>query len=451
MKLVANEVNGVHLRYILPVINEETQVDNVLAAIAYGSTHTTDESKDLIGHTLDNKLRLDLWMRYDETVPVSVPFLKRLLKHQKDNVFTKFVPDCFHSKVIWWKGYGAYIGSANHTDRAWVTNIEAGLFITDDELISSGMDIQLEEFFDYLRTLDVTIPISPDYVKEMEELDKFKKYKNKEAIKARKHSVWEGPSLFTKKSAFSKRKENFKQEWLATLGTLKLIEEQVSLYRPSWVDDDVPTGWQVDQFLHAYYYNKVGEGLSKPYEEYYLKHAKDPNAELKKQLQWWSETPSAPSNEDLTFYENAPILKELLSKDKILKLTENEFEQVCRYTHATGDHVIKVPLTVLGKPELKSLDRNERFKLFAPLILKQRNKKNYDVRELLYYVLYEGADSDLWERLYNAGRNSDYTISRYGLNSIAEVVGWARPEVAPPRNGRTSKALKALGFDVKIY
>lgn len=32
-----------------------------------------------------------------------------------------------------------------------------------------------------------------------------------------------------------------------------------------------------------------------------------------------------------------------------------------------------------------------------------------------------------------------------------EVVGWARPEVAPPRNGRTSKALYALGFNVKIY
>ena len=55
------------------------------------------------------------------------------------------------------------------------------------------------------------------------------------------------------------------------------------------------------------------------------------------------------------------------------------------------------------------------------------------------------------ERLYKAGRTSEYGISHYGLNSIAELVGWARPEVAPPRNGRTSKALRALGYDVRIY
>jgi hypothetical protein len=115
------------------------------------------------------------------------------------------------------------------------------------------------------------------------------------------------------------------------------------------------------------------------------------------------------------------------------------------------DHVIKIPLTVLGKPELKTLDRHERVKLFASLIMRERNRLGWDIRGLLEYVLYGGADESLWERLYNAGRNAEYSIPRYGLNSTAEVVGWARPEIAPPRNGRTSKALYALGFNVKIY
>jgi len=42
-------------------------------------------------------------------------------------------------------------------------------------------------------------------------------------------------------------------------------------------------------------------------------------------------------------------------------------------------------------------------------------------------------------------------IPRYKISTIAEFAGWARPEVALPRNGRTSKALRALGFDVKVY
>jgi hypothetical protein len=90
MKLVANRINQTHLRDILPVISEEVQVDNVLAAIAYGSS-ASDETQDLLGNALANKLRLDLWMRYDETVPVSVSFLKRLLKNLPNNIFTQFV------------------------------------------------------------------------------------------------------------------------------------------------------------------------------------------------------------------------------------------------------------------------------------------------------------------------------------------------------------------------
>jgi hypothetical protein len=30
------------------------------------------------------------------------------------------------------------------------------------------------------------------------------------------------------------------------------------------------------------------------------------------------------------------------------------------------------------------------------------------------------------------------------------VVGWARPEDTPPRNGRTNKALRALGYPVRV-
>ncbi len=450
MRLVANRINGTHLRDLLPEISGQIQVDNVLAAIAYGSS-ASDEVKDLVGHALANKLRLDLWMRYDETVPVSLPFLRRLLINLPNNIFTQFVPDCFHSKVIWWRGYGVYIGSANHTDRGWLTNIEAGVFIDEDELVVSGMDGQLELFFDYLRDLDQSIPISTDYVAEMERLSVLNKDVYSAARKAREHSVWEGPSFVARKAAFDRSKESFKVEWLNTLGILQSIQQQLLDYRPSWVQDDVPLAWQVDQFLHAYYFNRVGDNLRKPYEEYYSNNKGNPNAALKAQLEWWRSLPDAPSNEDVTFYGNAPVVKQLLAKNKVLDLSISEFETLCSKTHATRDHVIKVPMAALGRLEVDSMDRVGRLKLFAPMVLNQKNTKGWDVRQLLHYVLYEGADKDLWERLYHAGRDDEYRIPRYGLNSIGEVIGWARPELVPPRNGRTSKALRALGFDVKIY
>ncbi len=93
----------------------------------------------------------------------------------------------------------------------------------------------------------------------------------------------------------------------------------------------------------------------------------------------------------------------------------------------------------------------KRLPIFANWLLSKQNKRGWDVRKLLHFVLYEGADDLLWERLYKAAKTDEYRIPHYGLNSITEVVGWARPEIAPPRNGRTSKALRALGYNVKIY
>jgi hypothetical protein len=100
MKFVANRINQTHLRDILPVVSEKVPLDNVLVVIAYGSS-ASDESQGLIDHVVEKKLRLDLWVRYDHSI--TVPLLKWLLKHLSDNVFTNFVPELFHSNVIWWK------------------------------------------------------------------------------------------------------------------------------------------------------------------------------------------------------------------------------------------------------------------------------------------------------------------------------------------------------------
>lgn len=450
MKLIANRINGVHLRDLLPELSAEVEVDGVLAAVAYGSS-ASDITQDLVGHCVANKLRLDLWMRYDHTVPVSVELLRRLLKHQKDNVFTQFIPDRFHPKVIWWRGYGAYIGSANHTDNGWLTNIEAGVFVTEDELISNGLDAQLETFFEYLRDLEVAIPLTAEYIGEMEQLSFLNRHAYADSRKKRQHPEWEGPSFVEQKRAFDRHKENFRAEWLSTLGYMQSIQQQLVDHRPAWIDASVPAAWQVDQFLHAYYYNRVGDGLHKPFEAYHQLNRSNPQAALRAELGWWQALPAAPSHEDYALYQSAPTVRALLDRDKVLTLTANEFAELCRNTHATMDHIIKVPLSVLGKPELTTLSRDSRVEPFAELILRQRNSKGWDVRQLLHYVLYGGGENEIWSRLYHAGRDPKYSIPRYGLNSLAEVAGWARPEVMPPRNGRTSKALRALGFDVKVY
>jgi phosphatidylserine/phosphatidylglycerophosphate/cardiolipin synthase-like enzyme len=64
--------------------------------------------------------------RYD-TYPHQLPgeksanFVCRLVQHH-------------HAKVIWWRGVGVYIGSANLTGSAWYKNVEAGCFFSEEEI-----------------------------------------------------------------------------------------------------------------------------------------------------------------------------------------------------------------------------------------------------------------------------------------------------------------------------
>ncbi|VTO17828.1 Uncharacterised protein [Klebsiella variicola] len=185
MKLIANGLNKQFFSSFLPP--SDCEIDGVVAAIAYADDKTT-----LLDHCLKNHHRLDIWMRYDHTVPVAPSFLSKLLINTKNNIFCKLVPDCLHSKVIWWKGYGAYIGSANLTDRAWNMNIEAGVFYTESDLYNSDLISQLEDFFDNLAFLDCCIDLSQEIIDEQKKLQKLKIEKDKkelELIKKRRVPV----------------------------------------------------------------------------------------------------------------------------------------------------------------------------------------------------------------------------------------------------------------------
>ncbi|EAB6494330.1 phosphatidylserine/phosphatidylglycerophosphate/cardiolipin synthase family protein [Salmonella enterica subsp. enterica serovar Reading] len=447
MKLIANGLNKQFFSSFLPP--SDSEIDGVVAAIAYGDDKTT-----LLDHCLKNHHRLDIWMRYDHTVPVSPSLLIKFLANTKNNIFCKLVPDCLHSKVIWWKGYGAYIGSANLTDRAWHTNIETGIFFTESDLYNSNLIGQLEEFFENLASLDCCVDLSEDIIDEQRQLLKSKlelEKKERQVIRKRKIPEWGGVSFIDNKKTKDKRKESFHKEWESTFSIIKNISDQINDYRPVWISEDTPEFWQTDQFLHAYYYNIVHQkDNTYPFEDYYRTNNKNPQAALMSMLSWWKDLSIPLSNEDIHLEVYAPYIRDHLSKNNIILLTEDNLYKIFSYTHATMDHVIKMSADIFGHSANTSLNKEKRAVLFTEWIMGKTNQKGMTIAELLNYVLYGGKASLMWERIYQAGKDDEYKFQHYGINSIAEVVGWARPDDTPPRNGRTNKALRALGYPVRV-
>lgn len=447
MKFIANGINGSYLRSVLP--GEDVEVDGVLAAIAYGSDENT-----LIRNCLDHKRRLDLWMRYDHTVPVSISLLRKLLSYNSRDVFCYQIPDVLHAKVIWWRGYGAYIGSANLSDRAWISNIEAGVFLSEGDLHQHGTIDELENFFDGLRSLEQTFQLTQETVDELESIQQIRKSIfsiDKKAEEKRTIPKFEGVNFIEKKSQRDRRKKAFQKEWHETLTYLRSISNVVVKYRPKWINEETPAAWQADQFLHAYYYNHVRDGNRYPVDEFFRKNKVNPSDALADELKWWSTLREPPTSEDVNLERNAPYIRDLLSKDNISQMTVKQFALLCEYTHAVRDHVKKISLSTFGIAERTMSTTEERVELFADWMWRQLNSHGMGAKEILREILFGGEESKIWERLYKFSRDPEYKLPHYGINSLAEIVGWARPDVMPPRNGRTSKALKALGYSVKVY
>ena len=263
-----------------------------------------------------------------------------------------------------------------------------------------------------------------------------------------------GLTTISQIDAKSKRKRKFLEEWVSTLELLRKISREVikNENRPTWIKSDVPSGVQIDQFLHAFYYKKVQINNEKSkHEELHEQNKKHPETALKREIKWWAvQEQSNFKHEYERIYERAPEIREYLSSKKILSLSDNEFIKVLSKIYAFVTSARQTSNKDLNLPDNTHLNLKERVEKVAQWLCYQRNGKGMRAIDVLNYVLYEGSPDDIPVRIWETTSIEEWHISRLGLSTIGEIVGWAMPDRFPPRNNRTSKALYALGFNVKI-
>jgi phosphatidylserine/phosphatidylglycerophosphate/cardiolipin synthase-like enzyme len=121
------------------------QCVEVVAAIPYASIGVA--SDELLSAIRDSELPARIFYRIDW----SVPFDTRLIENMATSTLQfSGVLNYLHAKVFWWKGWGAYIGSNNLTDRACFQNYELGVFFTDEQLRMLNLIDGLTSFFETL-------------------------------------------------------------------------------------------------------------------------------------------------------------------------------------------------------------------------------------------------------------------------------------------------------------
>ena len=93
----------------------------------------------------------------------------------------------------------------------------------------------------------------------------------------------------------------------------------------------------------------------------------------------------------------------------------------------------------------------EKVTALSERIWSDRASSGARVNKLIKHLLYGGAGEQLPERLWQAVTGPKWKLDGLGISALGELVGWALQDHFPPRNGRTSKALKSLGYDVTIH
>ena len=150
-------------------------------------------------------------------------------------------------------------------------------------------------------------------------------------------------------------------------------------------------------------------------------------------------------------YEWAPVLRRELSEDRILILSETEFVGVCERVWSIQDHGRRVRNDVLNLPDGVRHAMAAKTKALAHYLFRRRAPNGSTMLETLHYVLYGGSLDEVPLRLWDAIGDGPWRIEHLGVSALGEIVGWALPDRFPPRNNRTSKSLRSLGFDVSAF
>lgn len=446
MRLILGRINGHYLQYITD--NHAEKTEQVLAAVAYAK-----RGELLFDWCWKHEIPLTFYGRLDDTVAVSSPILKSFLDRGSPR-FVCCLVQHLHAKVIWWRGVGVYIGSANLTDSAWGKNIEAGCFFGEDE-INSEMEADLGELFS---TLDAhATPLTEEVYRAMAKraMDVAAAKPDPQRFLSSPAFVrWSGLVGTDAGSASERRRQSFLREWHSTLQDLRDIGKRVAneRNRPAWIRKSAPAGAQADQFLHAHYYQRTFEGRKSKYVTLHEQNRSRREEALEEAIQWWRELPAAPDAEDRMLNETAPFLRDALAEDRLDSMTNDQFRKICMSVHAIKNYAWRIENRAVGLAESGTgYTIPQKVEALSKRIWNDRSANGAQVRDLFRHVLYGGAEAQLPERLWQAVSDREWKIERLGISALGELVGWALPDRFPPRNGRTSKALRSLGYDVTVH
>ena len=369
---------------------------------------------------------------------------------------------------MWFRGVGCYVGSANLSKKALLSNIELGVFFQENEDDSEIFE-ELQLFFKNLNEYTASITREdvarirknmkardddPIVKEKGDELKEAKKPYLDEWNKLKKHIFKGTRKPFSTQSNKSLHERWVVEEWKSCHNLLTQYRDvyKAEYTRPTWIDKDVPLFAEMDR-IFCWHYDEVtgGKDTINKIRKEHEKNKETADQNIKALFSQWSSLPSCPADYLMdTFEERVPIAKKFLAKDKIKKLTPDEIAQVVHWCYALMDYIDQFKSKVaLGISEEEGrLPREEKARRYVDRFLSGTNKHGKTFIDVIYYYIWDDS-LEPWEKIWECTDNkSKWKYPGIDRSTLGELIGLARPDDYPIRNNRISRALYALGYDV---
>ena len=417
------DIGGTRKLFTTLKFNIPKNVKKIYAAIAY--TH----SRLLVDICIEKEIHLEWWGLFDSQESTSIELIQKAI----NTPLVKFYPfaERFHPKVIYFEGYGIYVGSANMTTKALLHNIEAGIFIEESDLTEENLK-EITEFFDTLRKK--SIPATSNDLEKIEKfLEESSKYReDREKINENIEQSFQehlghlfllekGVRDFsTKANRKTKDKElSFKKEWRETQNYLSHVEEVLQQHKqPEWVHEQNFPKIITVQFIYAYYHSNVleeneGRNSDEVVEEYFQKNKKKSEGILLEAIKWWSRLKNPPSSANDHINKWTPSNYRILSKLRKTDLSLKDFSQVIAQNHAAREHARQVRNETLGLEPDYHGSYEERTKKFTEWLFHQKTQKEKSIHDVIKYILFFESE-DIEVRIFNVLNSDDWKIAHFG-------------------------------------
>lgn len=404
--------------FILNAFNELSgEKCEVLCAVAF----FTDDKTVL--EMVNKGCRVNIVVRLG--YPTSPFALKKLLS----NDFVKiryFTDHHFHPKLFIFGQRAALVGSANLTSSALMRNQEVCVVVNGDEDNFPELTKIFYEYWSESKVLNLEI------LSEYEAVFRQFKSKTEEDFSAdleknigssKMHNVTLSKNKKTEREIFV---DDFERNFQDFRVAFNRVEE---IYRATgirMVDESFPLKIEIDSFL-SFIWETEARGN---WETTNKMFGQEQENFIVERLQKWSKS-NAEWLRDYIVPLRYPKLSLLRSGKSIEAASELELFESISVCHALYDHMKRTHGHDLQK--------------MSETFWKSNDPKH--VKEVLTYLVH--GDETFIKRMYRCIYLEDYKVNHIGRSFIQEVLGWIGKEDIPICNGRTTKVMKFLGFDVQ--